>query len=247
MPNHSQVISRHQRHASSVQVLLLSFGHAEFISRENLGRTGTCWYCLLNSMYFAVFILGYVLPFVFRLLSWGLLELPWTLVVILNVAFLKCSHSRLFWSVLGMISWCLVASKRDLTVHKVGKQRSWPAHLVSEFLLLGTELQPVSNPLCVAAGMFRLLLWKIPKAVLGATGKVYKQWRRSETHFNTTILCSVLGNIRRSLHLCKHPDLLAGCSGSRSTWFQKLAQKPSRSAGIKTLFVGCCDWLAAVE
>lgn len=116
------------------------------------------------------------------------------------------------------------------------------------FLLLRTELQPVSNLLCIAAELcFSCSFGSFQKWSFWATGKVNKQWRSSKMLFNTTILCSVLGNIRRSLHLCKHTDLLALCLGSRSTWFQKLAQKPFRSGEIKTLFVHCCDWLAAGE
>jgi len=140
--------------------------------------------------------------------------------------------------------------KTAFSVLKSCKLRKWAPHLVSElsFYSLGQNYQPVSNLLCTMDKVcLNCYFGKFQKWYSEPLGRWISREVVPKCFLNTTILCSVLGNIRRLLHLCKHTDLLALCLGSRSTWFQKLSQKPFRSGEIKTLFVCCHDWLAAVE
>lgn len=135
----------------------------------------------------------------------------WFLDVSCSRWFLKCP-----WNDQLMFSLIKTAS----SVPKAGKLRKWAPHLVNElsFYSLGQNYQPTSNLLYITDEICPSCSFgKFQKWPFEALGRCVNNEEVPKFFFNTTILCSALGNIRRLLHLCKQTDLLALCLGSRSS------------------------------
>lgn len=109
-----QVVSTHLTSVGSPGLMLLLC----------LGRAAQVCSTIVHQI-FHCFISHDVCPFLFCFLSLRLFELLWILILILKVGFLMFFFRDSFWSILGLMDWCLVWWKK---LFQADKLRKWFSH-----------------------------------------------------------------------------------------------------------------------